>query len=299
MQTLAELNANFAIEEILRFELHESGLIVGNVSYPDGHASNRRSEGQFFVHGAHVTHFRPSHASEPVLFMSSESLFTDDKAIRGGIPICFPWFGPSANPGEPAHGLARLKDWHVSSTSATDDAVTIVLELALPPFQLRFQIRFGRGLIAELTATNTAGHEVTHEVALHTYFAVGDIHAVSVDGDLPGLPFLDQLTGDVHAASHEAIRFSEETDRIYSGIAQSIQIDDGSWKRKIRITPSGSHSTVVWNPWIAKSQRMSDFGDHEYLGMLCIETANVKDQRIALSPNGKSTVSVAIDLLES
>ncbi len=301
MQTLAELNAYFAIEGVLRFELHESGLIVGNVTYPDRDdrgASSRRGEGQFFLHGAHVSHFRPSHAAENVLFMSSESLFANDKAIRGGIPICFPWFGPSTNPGEPAHGWARLANWQVSSTSSTNDSVTITLELAHPLFQLRYQIQFGRGLTAELTATNLSAHEVTHEVALHTYFAVGDIHAVSVQGDLEGLSFLDQLTGNIHAASHEAIRFNEETDRVYQGIAKQIQIVDNSWKRRIQISSSGSHSTVVWNPWIAKSQRMPDFGDNEYTKMVCIETANVKDQRVVLSPKCTSTISVTIELLE-
>jgi len=302
LQTLAELNANFAIERLLRFELHESGLVVGNVSYPDrdaSSASSRRGEGQFFLHGAHVTHFQPSHANEPVLFMSGESLFANDKAIRGGIPICFPWFGPSTNPGEPSHGWARLENWQISSTSSTNDSVTIAMELALPPFALHYQIRFGRELTTELKVTNLADHEVTHEIALHTYFAVGDIHEVSVQGDLEGLPFLDQLTGQNHAASDEAIRIDQETDRVYRGIAKNIQLVDDAWKRKVQVTSSGSHSTVVWNPWIAKSQRMTDFGDEEYLAMLCIETANVKDQKVVLGPKCTSTISVMIEHVEA
>lgn len=288
-QTLHNLNANFAIADRLRFDLHASGLIVGHVDSGNG-------QGQFFLHGAHVTHFQPARASHPLLFMSKESLFADDKAIRGGIPICFPWFGPSANPGEPAHGWARLANWRVSSSNATDDSVSVVLETSQGPFHLRYLTRFGDKLTTELTATNRSDHEATCEVALHTYFAIGDIDAVSVEGDLEALPFLDQLTGQIHPAMGEAIRFTEETDRVYQGDARTILIVDDAWKRTIEIASEGSHSTVVWNPWIAKSQRMADFGDEEYRSMVCIETANVKDHRIVLAPQGTSTTSVTLSL---
>lgn len=288
-QTLLELEANFAIADRLRFDLHESGLIVGQAAFEGG-------EGQFFLHGAHVTHFQPTRTAHPLLFMSSESLFANDKAIRGGIPICFPWFGPSANPGQPAHGWARLANWHVSSTSATDDSVTVVLETSSEPFHLRYRIRFGHDLTTELTATNRSDHEVTCEVALHTYFAVGDIDAVSVHGPLEELPFLDQLTGETRPATGESIRFTQETDRVYQGEAPAILLMDDSWNRTIEITSAGSHSTVVWNPWLAKSQRMLDFGDNEYRSMVCIETANVKERRIVLGPNRTSTTRVTLSL---
>jgi len=288
-QTLHNLNANFAIANRLRFDLHASGLIVG-------HVDSGNSQGQFFLHGAHVTHFQPARASHPLLFMSKESLFANDKAIRGGIPICFPWFGPSANPGEPAHGWARLANWQVASSSTTDDSVTVVMETSQGPFQVRYLIRIGDTLTTELTATNQSDHEVTCEVALHTYFAIGDIDAVSVQGDLEELPFLDQLTGQTHPATREAIRFTEETDRVYQGEAPTILLVDDAWKRTIEIASKGSHSTVVWNPWIAKSQRMADFGDEEYRSMVCIETANVKDRRIVLAPKRASTTRVTLSL---
>jgi glucose-6-phosphate 1-epimerase len=288
-QTLAELQTNFAIADRLRFDLHPSGLIVGQAAFEGG-------EGQFFLHGAHVTHFQPARSSHPLLFMSKESLFADDKPIRGGIPICFPWFGPSSNPGEPAHGWARLTNWRVASTNATDDSVTIALETAHPPFHLGYRIRFGRDLTTELMVTNQSDLEVTCEVALHTYFAIGDIHAVCVEGSLEELPFLDQLTGQMHPATREAIRFTEETDRVYQGNAPTILLVDDLWNRTIEITSAGSRSTVVWNPWIAKSQRMADFGDDEYRSMVCIETANVKEHRIVLSPNGASTTRVTLRL---
>lgn len=286
-QTLVELVANYAIPDRLRFDLHASGLIVG-------YATCEVSHGQFFLHGAHVTHFQPARAPHPLLFMSKESLFANDKAIRGGVPICFPWFGPSANPGEPAHGWARLANWQVLSSNADDESVTVILETSHPPFHLHYLIRFGDKLTTELTATNRSDHDATCEVALHTYFAIGDIDAVSVEGDLEALPFLDQLTGQIHPAMGEAIRFTEETDRVYQGDARTILIVDDAWKRTIEIASEGSHSTVVWNPWIAKSQRMADFGDEEYRSMVCIETANVKDRRIVLGPGGVSTTRVTL-----
>lgn len=288
-QTLAELNAKFAIADRLRFDLQPSGLIVGQVK-------SENCQGQFFLHGAHVTHFEPARATHPLLFMSKESLFADDKPIRGGIPICFPWFGPSSNPGEPAHGWARVANWIVSSTSATDNSVTVVLEMSHAPFDLRYRIRFGDTLTTELTATNRSDDEVTCEVALHTYFAVGSIDAVSVHGPLEELPFLDQLTGETRPATGESIRFTQETDRVYQGEAPTILLTDNSWNRTIEITSRGSCSTVVWNPWIAKSQRMADFGDEEYRSMVCVETANVKDRRIVLGPNRASTTCVTLSL---
>ena len=288
-QTLEELSVDFAIADRLRFDLHPSGLIVG-------HATCQQGQGSFFLHGAHITHFQPARASRPLLFMSKDSLFANDKAIRGGIPICFPWFGPSANPGEPAHGWARLANWQVARSDATDDSVTVVMETSHPPFDLRYLIRFGDNLTTELIATNRSDREVTCEVALHTYFAIGDIDAVSVQGALEGLPFLDQLTGQMHPAAHQAIRFTEETDRIYQGAARTILLIDDGWKRTIEISPEGSDSTVVWNPWIAKSQRMADFGDEEYRSMVCIETANVKDRHVVLGPNDASTTRVTLSL---
>jgi len=288
-QTLLELSTSFAIPDRLGFALHPSGLVVG-------HAACQQGQGSFFLHGAHITHFQPARASHPLLFMSKESLFANDKAIRGGIPICFPWFGRSANPGEPAHGWARLANWQVASSNATDDSVTVVMETFQSPFHLRYFIRFGSDLTAEFTATNRSDRELTCEVALHTYFAIGDIDAVSVHGALEGLPYLDQLTGQMHPAAHQAIRFTEETDRVYQGVARTILLVDDAWKRTIEITSEGSRSTVVWNPWIAKSQRMADFGDEEYRSMVCIETANAKDCRIVLAPEGKSTTRVTLSL---
>jgi glucose-6-phosphate 1-epimerase len=288
-QTLLELSTSFAIPDRLGFALHPSGLIVG-------HAACQQGQGSFFLHGAHITHFQPARAAHPLLFMSEESVFANDKAIRGGIPICFPWFGRSANPGEPAHGWARLANWQVARSDATDDSVTVVMETFQSPFHLRYFIRFGSDLTAEFTATNRSDRELTCEVALHTYFAIGDIDAVSVHGALEGLPYLDQLTGQMHPAAHQAIRFTEETDRVYQGVAQTILLVDDAWKRTIEITSEGSRSTVVWNPWIAKSQRMADFGDEEYRSMVCIETANVKDRRIVLGPNSSSSTRMTLSL---
>jgi len=288
-QTLVELNTSFAIADRLRFDLHPSGLIVG-------YATCEVSHGQFFLHGAHVTHFQPVRAPHPLLFMSKESLFASDKAIRGGVPICFPWFGPSANPGEPAHGWARLANWQVLSSNADDESVTVILETSHPPFHLRYLIGYGSELTTELTVANRSDREVACEVALHTYFAVGDIHAVRIEGALAELPFMDQLTGRLHPATQQAIWVTEETDRVYQGDAPRISLIDDSWRRTIEITSEGSRSTVVWNPWIAKSQRMADFGDEEYVSMVCIETANVKEHRIVLGPEGESTTRVTLSL---
>ena len=283
-----QLNQQFGLGSRFSFCIHPSGLVYGAIN-------TEQCQGTIFLNGAHVTHFHPRQTEKPVLFMSEQSQYTLGKAIRGGIPICFPWFGNHPTDSNlPAHGWARTSQWTFAASHYQDDVLTVQLTLLQNPFELTYTVRFGTDLEARLSVINSSSQDVEFEVALHTYFAIGAIDSVEVRGGLESLPFLDQLTSEQHAATHQPIRFTQETDRIYHGDPAQIQLHDSNWHRQINLIPENSHSTVVWNPWIAKSQRMPDFGDHEYLGMCCLENANVRKAKVVLSPSASHTTGIRL-----
>jgi len=232
-----------------------------------------------------------------VLWLSQKSNYEKGKPIRGGVPICFPWFGPNASDSSaPAHGTARLVDWQIVATDLKKDgAIEIDLKALINPFVLSYRVEFGRVLMMTLKTelpANATSRQV-FEDALHTYFAVSEIRSVSIAG-LEDTAFIDKVDGaSLKAASGLPIQFSGETDRVYVDTLTDCLLIDDSWRRIIRIAKSGSVSTVVWNPWIDKSKRMADFGDREWTEMVCIETANVGLNRIELSP-GESHSTTAI-----
>lgn len=158
-------------------------------------------------------------------------------------------------------------------------------------FLLRCKVAFGSVLALELEIANRSSQIRESEVALHTYFDVGAIEKVAIEG-LEGVPYVDQLTRSVCPADHEPIRFTRETDRIYQGVVERILLRDAERNRDISIDAENSNSTIVWNPWVEKSKRMPDFGDEEYKRMCCIETASVRDRRISLAPN--ETIAIRV-----
>lgn len=278
----------FEIDDSLKFDKHPSGLVRGIVS-------TQRCRASFFLLGGHVAEYCPA-GQEPVLFLSEAAHYEEGKAIRGGVPICFPWFGGNKNdPNSPSHGLVRTELWEVSASSCHDDTVEVTLNFATESLALEYRLSFGSSLELEMTVSNRSETEQRYELALHTYFSVGDIERVAIQG-LEAQPFLDQLTETTESPAGGPIQFSEETDRIYWGEADQIRLVDESNQRTMLVEPSGSQATVVWNPWIAKSKRMPDFGDHEYPKMCCIETAKITPNDVALEPNGSSTTSVRISV---
>jgi glucose-6-phosphate 1-epimerase len=262
--------------------------------------------GEIYLHGAHLTAWQPRGAA-PVIWMSGSSLFEPRRPIRGGIPICFPWFGP--HPSEPAaspHGFARLAPWTLDGVaSGADHAVTVTLSLrtaanrideGLWPHQcvLTFTATFGRELALELAVHNVGVDACPVQEALHTYFAVGDIRQVSVEG-LAGAAYVDKVRGGERCLQDAApIRFAGETDRPYLDTEATTTIVDGAWKRRIVIAKQGSRTTVVWNPWTAKARAMPDFGDDEWSSMVCVETANALDNALTLPPGGMHRLRAAI-----
>ena len=268
----------FAIPGVLRFEPGEGNLIRAVVTHP-------AATGELYLHGAHVTGWTPQ-GNHPVLFMSSKSEFDLEHPIRGGVPICFPWFGPKADdPDAPPHGLARIRTWQITDTAADPkNGVTVELAAIIEPFRLTYRVEFGNVLRMSLTVQNAGTTEARFEEALHTYLRVGDVRQVELEG-LEGVEYLDKVTsGQRRREGNEPIRVAGETDRVYLGTQNPCTLRDPSLGRTVHIAKSGSNATVVWNPWIDKAARMPDFGDEEWPSMICVETCNVIDDAITLAP---------------
>lgn len=256
--------------------------------------------------GAHVTHFQPAGAA-PLLFLSRCSHFAPGKPIRGGVPICFPWFGPrTGHPESPAHGFARTRRWTAESLIAAESgSVTAVFRLSSDDdtrvhwphdFIARLRVEVSQQLTMTLEVENTGGAPLQFEEALHTYFAVSDVREVAITG-LEGAAYLDKTDGlQRKKLGSEPLRIVSETDRVFPATTATCTIDDPALQRRIVVEKSGSHTTVVWNPWVAKAAAMPDFGDGEWPQMLCIETANTGDDAITLAPGAVHAMTATIRL---
>lgn len=252
--------------------------------------SPAESTATVYAHGAHVTSWIPM-GQPDALWVSRKAVFDSTTAIRGGIPICFPWFGGGpVGVLEPAHGFARTSNWRQVSANAFELTSADIDDGVWPfPFNARYEVTAGTSLRTALTVTNTGNDPFHYEAALHTYLAVGDIHSIRITG-LDAASFRDKVTGDDACVQHGDLIVNGETDRIYTSTAD-VTIDDPVTRRRIRVTKTGSANTVVWNPWIDKSARLADFGDDEWQGMLCIEAANVLDEAVTLDGGGTHTIS--------
>ena len=289
MQEVDGLNERLAIDQRLRFARHSSGLIQGLITTP-------LCRGEFFLQGGHITHFEPQ-GEQPLLFLSRHSEFQPQRPIRGGIPICFPWFGPHpSDAAAPAHGLVRTLPWDVQHTQVDqDEVVTIFLTAASPPWQLTYKMKLGRALDLTLDIANLSDEAASCEIALHTYLALADVDLASVHG-LERQTYYDKLTREMVEPSGVPIRFTQETDRIYRGPVDEVIVHDPGNRRLLRLVPRNSHSTVIWNPWVEKSRRLPDFGDDEFRFMCCVETANVAEDRLAVPAKSQAELGVTLSV---
>lgn len=290
-----------SIDDPKRFEIPgRVGVLEGNGGLPKVAITTDASTAEVYLHGAHVTDFKKR--GEPsLLFTSQCSRFEAGQPIRGGIPIIFPWFG--ARDGEGAHGFARNVSWLLQDTAITPGG-GVSLRFAFPgarenalwaPFTAFYTATVTDRLTLELAITNTSSdQDLTLENCLHTYFGVGDVRNISVHG-LKGADYLDKVDGFARKTeSNEGIRVTSEVDRVYLNTTAAVEIRDPDLGRRILIEKSGSASTVLWNPWIAKSQQLSDFGNDEYLRMICVESGNVAANKLVLPPGQSTTLGVVL-----
>lgn len=297
LPSIESLNQQFGSESV-KFRVGEGGLIQCRVQ-------NQFASVEFYLQGAHVTHYQPLDAA-PVLWMSNVSKYAPGQAIRGGIPICWPWFGAhDENPDWPQHGFARTQCWKVRAVLETDSSTEVLLGLTESPstlellnqsFDARYRISVGKQLTVELAVTNT-GQAPLEKIgcALHSYFSISQIETLKLDG-LDGKSYLDKLDQKVKTQAGPVI-VDQEIDRIYRETSSPITISDQGAGRQLRVSGTGSHSTVVWNPWVNKSKRMADFPDHGYQNMICVETANAGADVRTIPPSETHAIAQTIELV--
>jgi len=275
-------------------------FLEGNGGLPKIEVATAFATAEIYAQGAHVTHYQRKD-EPPLLFLSQVSRFEAGQPIRGGIPIVFPWFG--ARDGQGAHGYARNKNWEIwEITTMPNGSVRLRFRLPdspesalYPPLLVNYSVTVGEVLICELIVSNKSVEQVVEfENCLHTYFLVGDIRKVGVTG-LTGIEYLDKVDNfKVREQDREILRVEAETDRAYLDTPGPVEIIDESLRRKIRVETTGSLSTVVWNPWIEKSQRLPDFGNEEYLRMICVESGNIARNQIRLAPGESAALKVKL-----
>jgi glucose-6-phosphate 1-epimerase len=285
VRSIDELNRRFGIAGLAEVVEGNGGLAKVRITTPGATA-------EMYLHGAHVTTWKPSDASE-VLFVSEQSHWEADRAIRGGVPICFPWFGNKADdPKAPAHGFVRTKAWQLESIVQEGKDVTVTMAIASDEdtkrwwpadFRLVHRATFGSTLTLELVAENRGTSSLRFEEALHTYCRVGSIKEARLQG-LSAVRYLDKTDLNHEKTQRGDIVIVSETDRVYQNTESTVDLEDPSLRRRLRVAKENSRTTVVWNPWVEKAEAFSDFGDDEWTRMICIETSNVGDFTITLPP---------------
>ncbi len=275
-------------------------FLEGNGKLPKIAVHTPWSEAEIYLHGAQVTHFK-KHNEAPLLFLSRASRFQLDSPIRGGIPICFPWFGPRGGvEGQPMHGFARIREWALSEISQENNGeVQLTFKWSdvfdATNFDVQYIVTVGEMLKAEFVVRNSSKERnFSFEECLHTYFHVGAIDKVSVVG-LKGTAYLDKTENySRKQESADQIIIDREVDRTYVNTAATVEILDRALNRKIIVEKQNSRTTVVWNPWIERARQMADLGDEEYKNMVCVESGNAGENKIELKPGEKSSMKISL-----
>lgn len=286
---LADINNRFA-QPSLKFTEDPSGLIFAEID-------NAAATATICLQGGHITTWRPKSQTEPVVWLSDVAKYAQGKSIRGGVPVCWPWFGPHATESSyPGHGYARTVPWQVANSATLDNGDTQIKLMLMPSDQARTQFpkacrlelvaTVGATLKVELITTNLDADSIEIGEALHTYFRIGDIGQTTVTG-LEGSTFVDKVDGGARKQQSGAVSFSGEVDRVYVDTSAECVIDDPVLKRRIHVAKSGSNSTVVWTPWVEKAEKMGDFGPGKtnqggWREMVCVESANALENSVTI-----------------
>jgi len=298
-QMHADPLARFAIPGQLSFRAGAGGLTYADIDNHGGRAT-------ICLQGAHIVSFRPKSQQHPVVWVSDAAKFAAGKSIRGGVPVCWPWFGPHASQASyPAHGFARTVDWTVIGSRKRNDARTeITLQLVdndqtraqwPHPTRLTLTVIVGDRLEVRLATSNLGEAPVQIGEALHTYFHISDIGAVRVTG-LEGCDYHDKVENFARRKQQGAIAFSGEVDRVYVDAPDDCVIEDPGLNRRIRVAKTGSRSTVVWTPWTDKAEKMGDMGRGRsgsgWREMVCVESANAMENVVTVAPGETHTLAV-------
>lgn len=267
------------------------------------HVRHAGSELLISQQGAQILRYQRD-GQPPLIWLSEDAAYVCGQSVRGGVPLCWPWFGDlQRNPSAvqamvqgpaPFHGLARTLDWQLDHSRSTEAGLYLQFSLpersALPGWPhkvaLSLSIALGDDLQIELHNHNRGSQPVAISQALHSYFAVSDSRQVRVQG-LHGCRYIETLDNWNECRQQGELLIEGETDRIYLDLPTRLTLHDAGWQRALHLDVEGSRSAIVWNPWIDKAQRLSHFAADAWQRMLCIETANVWDDCLQLAPGAE------------
>ena len=261
-------------------------------SYPVLHITHPSAEAKLALHGAHLISWTPE-GEKPVIYTSPAAVFQNGKAIRGGIPLCWPWFNAHpTDPEKPSHGVARTNVWQLDSIKETEEKVSLIFslpdskslqELVGHPFKLILKLDIGKELRVHMMTENTGPEPIWIGGAIHSYFSVSNAHEVSLEG-LDSIEFIDTTGEETIQTQNGAVTISGEVDSIYVETSDTVVLKDPKWNRQINIGKSGSATTVIWNPGPENAQKLSDLPDDGYLDFVCVEAANARRDIYSLDP---------------
>ncbi|HEX4154435.1 MAG TPA: D-hexose-6-phosphate mutarotase [Acidobacteriaceae bacterium] len=304
MHTTDELNERFAIPGVVSFD-DDTGLTRARVT-------TSACTAEIYLQGAHLAAWQPLQ-QQPVLFLSKRSFFRPGKAIHGGIPIIFPWFGARAATPEsprtdgPSHGFARIEPWQLDFAALVGDDLHLSFSLAptdlsrslgFEAFRVAYQLTLGRALHLRLTVANDGDTPLHVGEAFHTYLHVGDVERARIQG-LEGAEYLDKTEDFRRRRQVEPVlTLHGETDRLYLDTAAPITIEDPVLHRRMTVTKKNSNNTVVWNPWATLAASLSDMEPDGWRRMVCIETANAAANALVLRPREAHVMETTIAVEE-
>ncbi len=293
---LQSWNDSFAIPGIAQ-------IVPGNDGQPKIRITSVAASAEIYLHGAHLTSWIPA-SGEEVIFLSSKAQYQDGKAIRGGVPVCFPWFNAKTDdPKAPSHGLVRTTTWELESIIHEGNAIAVTLSSASDEatrkwwpheFRAMQRITISSHLQMELIVTNTGAAPFTFQEALHTYYRVGNVREVRL-ASLDGVTYQDNTQGNIEKLQHGDNLCTRRIDNAYLNTEAELVLTDPSLNRRIHIGKQNSHNTVVWNPWEELAAGMADLGD-EWPHFLCVEAANIRANAITLQPGEQHTMTAIIQV---
>lgn len=296
-----QLNNDFGITSQL-------DIIPGRGGMPMIRIGNASARALISLYGGQVLSFQPLEQAEDVLFLSGQSAYEEGKAIRGGIPVCWPWFGPDPKGLQrPNHGFVRNHFWQLAKTEAVSSSETKVSlrftesfkqeNTWRQPFMLLLEISIGSSLQLKLTTFNTGDQPFSVTQAFHSYFRVGNIKRVKILG-LEDCDYFDKLEQGQQKTQKGVVTVSKEVDRVYVGAYKNLVIVDPVLNRRIHINSPNTSTAVVWNPWLKTSKKMPDLADADYQRFICVEAGNVAFDLIKVQPGSQFSLQANYSLLE-
>ncbi len=279
-------------------------VILGNAGLRGWRIATEACDALVSAQGAQLLAFQ-ARGKDPLLWLSAQAAYTPGKAIRGGIPLCFPWFGPHpTDPDKPAHGFARQREWTLASATLNGDVLELELQLgadtatrALWPhdFLATLRMSLGRTLSLQLSVTNTGRHDFHFSFAFHSYFPLADSREARVEG-LEGSTFIDQLRAGLdRQRQHGPVHFDGETDRIFLHTAGRCRLVDEVRDRALGISAPNCRSVIAWNPGAAKTARFGDMAPEAWRGMACVESGNIEDDAVTLPAGAAKAFTLAFE----